>query len=72
MNKNKTIIVKGAEITIINRNNDDYISLTDMVKNFGDDTMIYSGMRNRNTLEFIGIWEELHNPDFKSNEFVTF
>ena len=72
MNKNKTIIVKGAEITIINRNNDDYISLTDMVKNFGDDTMIYSWMRNRNTLEFIGIWEQLHNPDFKGNEFVTF
>lgn len=72
MNKKKTIIVKGAEITIINRNNEDYISLTDMVKNFGDDTMIYSWMRNRNTLEFIGIWEELHNPDFKSNEFVTF
>lgn len=72
MNKNRTITVKGAKITIINKNNDDYISLTDMVKNFGDDTMIYSWMRNRNTLEFIGIWEELHNPDFKSNEFVTF
>lgn len=43
-----------------------------MVKNFGDDTMIYSWMRNRNTLEFIGIWEELHNPNFNSNEFVTF
>ncbi len=48
------------------------ISLTDMVKGFGDDTMIYSWMRNRNTLEFIGIWEELNNPDFKGNEFVTF
>jgi hypothetical protein len=43
-----------------------------MVKGFGDDTMIYSWMRNRNTLEFIGIWEELNNPDFKGNEFVTF
>ncbi|PIV19585.1 MAG: DNA-binding protein [Elusimicrobia bacterium CG_4_10_14_3_um_filter_49_12_50_7] len=72
MKKNKTIIVKETEITIISRNNDDYISLTDMVKNFGDDTMIYSWMRNRNTLEFIGIWEELHNPDFKGNGFVTF
>ena len=43
-----------------------------MVKGFGDDTMIYSWMRNRNTLEFIGIWEEIHNPNFKGNEFVTF
>jgi hypothetical protein len=43
-----------------------------MVKGFGDDTMIYSWMRNRNTLEFIGIWEEMNNPAFKGNEFVTF
>ena len=54
------------------KNEEDYISLTDMVKYFGDDTLIYSWMRNRNTLEFIGIWEELHNPNFNSNEFVTF
>jgi hypothetical protein len=72
MPKNKTITVKGTEITIATQHNDDYICLTDMVKPFGDDTMIYSWMRNRNTLEFIGIWEELNNPDFKGNEFVTF
>jgi hypothetical protein len=72
MAKNKIINVKGTEITIIQKNDDEYISLTDMVKGFGDDTMIYSWMRNRNTLEFIGIWEELNNPDFKGNEFVTF
>jgi hypothetical protein len=72
MAKNKTINVKGTEITIVQNNNTDYISLTDMVKGFGDDTSIYSWMRNRNTLEFIGIWEEMNNPDFKGNEFVTF
>jgi hypothetical protein len=72
MTKNKTINVKGTEITILQKGKDDFISLTDMVKGFGDDTMIYSWMRNRNTLEFIGIWEELNNPDFKGNEFVTF
>ncbi len=72
MTKNKSINVKGNEITIIQANQTDYISLTDMVKGFGDDTMIYSWMRNRNTLEFIGIWEEMNNPDFKGNEFVTF
>ena len=72
MAKNKTINVKGTEIAIIQANETDYISLTDMVKGFGDDTMIYSWMRNRNTLEFIGIWEEMNNPDFKGYEFVTF
>jgi len=72
MAKSKTIHVKGTEIAIIQKDNADYISLTDMVKGFGDDTMIYSWMRNRNTLEFLGIWEEMNNPDFKGNEFVTF
>lgn len=72
MVKNKIITVKGKEITVIQRQNSDFISLTDMVKGFGDDTMIYSWMRNRNTLEFIGIWEEMNNPAFKGNEFETF
>lgn len=72
MKKSKTINVKGVQISIIDHNNSDFICLTDMVKGFGDDTMIYSWMRNRNTLEFIGIWEEMNNPDFKSNEFVNF
>jgi len=72
MAKNKTINVKGTAITIVEQHKEDYISLTDMVKGFGDDTMIYSWMRNRNTLEFIGIWEQMNNPDFKGNEFVTF
>ncbi|PIQ48697.1 MAG: DNA-binding protein [Cytophagales bacterium CG12_big_fil_rev_8_21_14_0_65_40_12] len=72
MAKNKVIIVKGVEIAILQKDTSDFISLTDMVKGFGDDTMIYSWMRNRNTLEFLGIWEEMNNPDFKGNEFVTF
>ena len=72
MTKNQIITVKGAEISIIQKGKDDFISLTDMVKGFGDDTMIYSWMRNRITLEFIGILEEMNNPDFKGNEFVTF
>ena len=72
MAKNTIIEVKGVEIKVIHQNQDDYISLTDMTKGFGDDTMIYSWMRNRNTVEFLGIWEEIHNPNFNSNEFVTF
>ena len=72
MTKNKSITVKGVEISIYQKDTLDYISLTDMVRGFGDDTMIYSWMRNRNTLEFLGIWEEMNNPNFKGNEFVTF
>ncbi len=72
MAKNKTINVKGTEIAIIEANETGYISLTDMVKGFGDDTMIYSWMRNRNTLELLGIWEEMNNPNFKGLEFETF
>jgi hypothetical protein len=43
-----------------------------MAKKFGGDDLIYSWMRNRNTLEFLGIWEQMHNPNFKSLEFETF
>jgi len=70
--KKAIIKVKDSEISIHQIGKEDYISLTDMVKGFGDDTMIYSWMRNRNTLEFIVIWEEMNNPDFKGNEFVSF
>ena len=50
----------------------DFISLTDMAKKFADDSLICNWMRNRNTLEFIGIWEQIHNPEFKGLEFETF
>ncbi len=68
----KSIIVKETLISIIEVNKQDYISLTDMVRSFGDDTMIYSWLRNRNTVEFLGIWEQFYNPGFNSNGFVTF
>ena len=70
--KSAKITVQGASITIVTQNESDYISLTDMSKKFGGDDLIYSWMRNRNTLEFLGIWEQIHNPDFKGGEFETF
>ena len=70
--KRSTIEVQGTAITILSQLDEDYISLTDMAKKFGDDSLIYSWMRNRNTLEYIGIWERIHNPDFKGGEFETF
>ena len=75
MAKKKTITVKGSEITLLpmsGSNEDDYISLTDIMKSFDDEFSIYSWMRNKNTVEFLGVWEQLHNPKFKGNEFVTF
>lgn len=73
MSRKRTIVVNGKEITLLPRpNQEDYISLTDIMKSFDDEFAIYSWLRNRNTVEFIGVWEELHNPDFKGNEFVRF
>jgi hypothetical protein len=72
MAKNRTINVKGTEITVISQNENDYISLTDMIKSFGDDTIIYNWLRNRNTIELLGIWEQIYNPNFKPIEFDRF
>jgi len=70
MEKKKTIIVKGSEISIIKHNNDDYISLTDMIKAKDGDFFISDWLRNRNTVEFLGIWESVYNPDFNYGEFA--
>ena len=43
-----------------------------MARKFGDDNVIYNWMRNRSTLEFLGIWEQIYNPNFKGLEFETF
>ena len=68
----KKLIVENYPIRLIKSEGEDYISLTDMMKRFDDDFAIYSWMRNRNTVEFLGIWEQLHNINFKDNGFVTF
>lgn len=72
MAKSKIISVRGTEITILQANNSDYISLTDMIKSFGDESIIYNWLRNRNTIEFLGIWEQINNPDFNPLEFEGF
>jgi len=68
----QTISVNGSAVNIFQVNKQDYISLSDMIKSFGDENLIYNWLRNRNTLEFIGIWEQLNNPDFKPVEFDRF
>ncbi len=67
----KTILVQGNEITLFPRKEeDDYISLSDIMRSFDDEFAVYGWMRNKNTVEFLGVWEQLNNPNFNSNEFV--
>jgi hypothetical protein len=69
----KRITVQDIEISIsLNKDNEDYICLTDMVKGQEGEDHIRNWMRNRNTIEFLGTWELLHNPAFKGVEFDTF
>ena len=64
------INVEGSEISIIAIDDKDYISLTDMVRNIENGlVLIEKWLRNKNTIEFLGIWEEMYNPDFNSLEF---
>ena len=68
--KNKKIIVKGKEITIIHVDGKDYISITDMLKAKDGNFFISDWLRNRNTVEFLGIWETVYNPDFNYGEYA--
>jgi hypothetical protein len=64
------IFVKDMEITVISIEEKDYISPTDMVKNIENGlALIEKWLRNKNTIEFLGIWEEMYNPNFNSPEF---
>ena len=65
------LIVKDIEINIISINDEDYICITDMIKAKDGDFFVKDWLRNRNTLEYIGVWESLYNPDFNWGEFAT-
>ena len=70
MTKNTTITVEGKEISIIFEKDKEYISLTDMLKAKDGDFFISDWLRNRNTIEYLGIWESIYNPDFNYGEFA--
>ena len=70
--KNKAIKVQDKTINCVKINGQDYICLTDMVRGSEGTDHIKNWMRNRNTVEFLGLWEEMNNPDFKGVEFDTF
>ncbi|MEK7548099.1 MAG: KilA-N domain-containing protein [Patescibacteria group bacterium] len=75
MEKDKKLRVKGMQIYIFQKNKNDYISLTDIARYQDSDRVNYivqNWMRKRSTIEFLGLWEKLNNPNFKGIEFDAF
>ena len=70
MVKSKTITVQGIDISLYKHNDEDYICITDMIKAKDGDFFITDWLRNRNTLEFLGVWERMYNPNFNYGEFA--
>ena len=62
--------VLNQRISYIKIDDEDYISITDMLKSKDGDFFVSDWLRNRNTVEFLGIWEEIHNPNFNYGEFA--
>ena len=69
VNRMAKITVKDTEINITKFNDEDYICITDMLKAKDGDFFVTDWLRNRNTLEYIGTWESVYNPEFDFNEF---
>lgn len=70
MQKSKKINVKGTEITVLVRNETDYICLTDITSGFKEGSgLIGKWITNKNTLEYLGIWEKINNLNFNYPEF---
>jgi KilA-N domain len=75
MANKKILSVKGMQIALLNNANSDYISLTDIARSRNKSepfAVLNNWMRSRSTIEFIGLWEKLYNPDFKPLEFERF
>ena len=72
---NSKIKVKGTEIVIFSKKKEDYISLTDIARHRDAERtnyIIQNWMRTKSTIEFLGLWEQFHNPSFNSIEFDAF
>jgi len=71
MAKKKTINVQGSEISFVTKENEEYISLTDMAKGFEGEAGEYirNWLRSGSTVNFLGVWEKVHNQDFNLVEF---
>jgi len=71
MAKSKKINIQGTEITIISQKDEDFISLTDMAKSQFQEVVIIKWLSLKSTIEYLGEWESLYNPDFNYTEFGT-
>ncbi len=71
MVQNKKITIQGAEISIISQKHEDYISLTDMARSQMQEAVIIKWLSLKSTIEYLGEWEILYNPDFNYTEFGT-
>ena len=63
------IDVNGVAVTVVKVGSEDYISLTDMTRTKDGEFFFHNWLRNRNTVEFLGTWEKVFNPEFHSAEF---
>ena len=70
MKKKNKLDVQGTAITLLNEENGEYVSLTDMLRAKDGDFFISDWLRNRNTVEFLGVWESVNNPNFNYGEFA--
>jgi len=71
MKKTSELDIKGTVVRVVKIGDEDYICLTDMLKAKDGEFFVTDWLRNRNTLEFIGIWERVYNPAFNYGEFAT-
>ena len=71
MKNNSELDIRGTIVRVVKIDGEDFICLTDMLKAKDGDFFVTDWLRNRNTLEFIGIWEQVYNPDFNYGEFAT-
>ena len=70
MKKTGELVIRGTLVRVVKINGEDYVSLTDMAKLKSEDAQqtISNWMRNRMTLEYLGLWEELYNPDLNPSD----
>jgi hypothetical protein len=71
MAKSKSLIVQGVEISIVTQHSEDFISLTDMARSQMQEAIIIKWLSLKSTIEYLGEWEALYNPDFNYTEFGT-
>ena len=74
MKKTSELDIRGTTVRVVKINGEDFVCLTDMAKLKSEDPSftINHWMRNRMTIEYLGLWEELYNPNFKPTEFGRF